>query len=270
VVFLSNTFATCQKLTPRVRRQQIAAFVHSLAEANQPLPTTFDQARATLIPVVRSMADWHAMQLSAQPGLAVAMGPPGIRIGEELGVWLALDRPNSLSHLKASTLDSWGVDFATAFAAAEENLRALTARPFERRDDGLYASNWHDAYDSSRLLLADLVRSLPLEGAPVAMVPNRDWLLVADSAKPVALERLGALATEIFQLPRPLSSAIMQLGPHGWQTMSLDPACPEQHALMALQRRDRAARYAEQKRLLDERHLATGRRRVRCVCVPGR
>jgi hypothetical protein len=259
VVFLGNIFATCQTLTRSVQRQQIAGLVHSLVEATETLPATFGQARAVLMPLVRSMADWHAMQLyGEQQGQAVAMGPPGIRIGEELGVWLALDRPKSLSHLKASTLDSWAVDFATAFAAAEENLRALTARPFERPDDGLYASSWHDAYDSSRLLLADLTRSLPLDGAPVAMVPNRDWLLVADGAKPAALERLGALATEIFSLPRPLSSVLLRLGPQGWETMPLDPSRPEQRLLVALQRRDLTGRYAEQKRLLDELHQTTG------------
>ena len=258
MIFLGNIFATSQNLPRRLQRQQIAEFVHSLADASEPLPATFDQARTALMSVVRSMADWHVMQLSGQQGLAVAMGPPGIRIAEELGVWLVLDRPNSLSHLKASTLDSWGVDFATAFAAAEENLRARTARPFERRDDGVYASSWHDAYDSSRLLLPDVVRALPLDGAPVAMVPNRDWLLVADSAKPAALERLGALATEIFSLPRPLSSAVLRPGAQGWETMTLDPGRPELQLLTALQRRDLAVRYAEQKRLLDEAHQTTG------------
>jgi hypothetical protein len=51
--------------------------VHSLAEATEKLPATFDQAREVLLPVVRSMADWHAMQLSGQQGHAVAMSPPG-------------------------------------------------------------------------------------------------------------------------------------------------------------------------------------------------
>jgi hypothetical protein len=259
VVFLANIFATCQNLPRHLKRQQIAGFVASLAEADEPLPTTFDQARTALMPVVRAMADWHAVQRhGGQQGRAVALSPPGIRIGEDLGVWLALDRPNSVTHLKSSTLDSWKVDFATAYAAAEENLRARTARPFERRDDGLYASNWHDAYDSSRLLLPELLRALPLEGPPVAMVPNRDWLLVADSAKPAAWEGLGALAAEIFALPRPLSAAVLQPGSRGWETMALDPARPEHRALLALQRRYLAGRYAEQKRQLDEERDSTG------------
>jgi hypothetical protein len=259
VVFLANIFATCQNLPRHLKRQQIAGFVTSLAEADQPLPTTFDQARPALMPVVRAMADWDAVQRhGGQQGKAIAMSPPGIRIGEELGVWLALDRLNSVSHLKASTLDSWKVDFATAYAVAEENLRARTARPFERRDDGVYASSWHDAYDSSRLLLPDLLRALPLDGPPVAMVPNRDWLLVADSARPAAWERLGALAAEIFSLPRPLSAAVLQPGPQGWETVALDPARPEHHALLALQRRALAGRYSEQKRLLDEARQSTG------------
>jgi hypothetical protein len=77
VVFLGNIFATCHNLPRSVRRQQIAGFVRSLAEATEKLPATFDQAREVLLPVVRSMADWHAMQLSGQQGHAVAMSPPG-------------------------------------------------------------------------------------------------------------------------------------------------------------------------------------------------
>lgn len=36
VVFLGNIFATCQQLPRGVRRQQIAGFVHSVAEAIEP------------------------------------------------------------------------------------------------------------------------------------------------------------------------------------------------------------------------------------------
>lgn len=78
------------------------------------------------MPVVRAMADWHAMQISGQQGLAGAMDPPGNRIGEDLGVWLALDRPNSLSHLKPSTLVLLGGRFCHRIRRSRREF----ARPY--------------------------------------------------------------------------------------------------------------------------------------------
>src|ERR1700733_10109134 len=55
---------------------------------------------------------------------------------------------------------------------------------------GLYEGQWKDSYESSRILLTDLVYRLSVSGEPVAFIPNRNEFCVTGSHKHVGLKAL--------------------------------------------------------------------------------
>src|SRR5262249_23900550 len=80
---------------------------------------------------------------------------------------------------------------------AMANLRAK-GPPFKSIGPGAWAAATGDFYDSSRRLLLDEIRALGLSGDPVALVPNRDLVLLAGSRDAEAL-----LAIARRPAPRP-------------------------------------------------------------------
>jgi hypothetical protein len=56
-----------------------------------------------------------------------------------------------------------------------------------------------------------LIRELEVKGDPVAMVPNRDTLLVTGWADEPGLARMAALAEDAAGHPRPVSGVSVRL-----------------------------------------------------------
>jgi len=91
-----------------------------------------------------------------------------------------------------------------------------------------YVSATNDAYDASRLLLPEFVRSLEVKGRPVALVPNRDTALVTGDDDLEGLKIITRIADEALDGPRPLSGlplvfendewADWEPTPHRWET----------------------------------------------------
>jgi hypothetical protein len=94
----------------------------------------------------------------------------------------------------ASTLEKWGVSFDDAYAAALDNLRDATVAKFIRFAPCLYVSDWNDSYDSSRILLPDMIHQLGLGATPVFMIPTRNRLLVAAGSDRSAMAKMIDLA----------------------------------------------------------------------------
>jgi len=101
-------------------------------------------------------------------------------IGDNLGIAIVYDNDGTMSLIESRVLNQWGVTFDQAIETARTNLTLLPHR-FIRSHNGLYVSDMEDNYDSSLLLALETIRQLPLAGEVIAMVPNRDKLLVAGS-----------------------------------------------------------------------------------------
>jgi hypothetical protein len=140
---------------------------------------------------------------------------PQYEVGSHLVASICYDMPHSIRSISPEELDEWGTSYYEAIEIARQNL---TETPFSyaKVGDGFYISGTGDSYDSSRLLVTELIRSLEVQGDHIAMVPNRDTLLVAGSDDDVSLEAMVSLAEQAVENPRPLSSMPLRLVGDDW------------------------------------------------------
>ncbi|MFA5951856.1 MAG: DUF1444 family protein [Hyphomicrobium sp.] len=258
-VWLLNLFVSFSQLSAAERPAALKRIVAFVTESRASVPASFGDAANRLLPSVRSMVEvgtW-ALQCNLEEELSKAKLPYR-RVTEGLAAWLALDGSESIMRLSAEQIASWGVGFDEAFEVALNNLRAISAKPFVMIAPGLYRSDWSDGYDASRLLLTDVISSLPVRGMPVAMAPHRDVLLVTGADDEAGLEAMTGVGQSLLGGPRPLSALTFSLVGDTWRDFVPDPSRPEQKGLAELQEAQASIDYDVQKALLDARHAKTG------------
>jgi len=148
-------------------------------------------------------------------------------------------------------LEKWGISYYEALEIARENLEQEQFA-FARIGDGFYASSNGDSYDSSRLLLPNLIERFKVEGDLIAMVPNRDSLLVAGSEDEQSLTIMLDLAAKALEDPRPMVPIPVRLDGDDW----VDWTPPSQYSLaprfQELARRFLHGEYEDQQNLLNQ------------------
>lgn len=203
--------------------QKYAAFTaHPMPE----IPADFEEAKPKLLPCVRDRWHYESVRLQMQIDGAKVLEIPTRPLADHLAFELACDFPETVASVSQNQLDEWGVSFGDALAVAVENLWAMSNEDFERPAPGIYASPWHDNYDPARLLLPDLIRQLDVKGDPVALVPNRDLLIVTGSENADGLKAVAALARQAFEDPRSISGIAVRLEGTVWKTYMPEPSHP--------------------------------------------
>jgi hypothetical protein len=147
-------------------------------------------------------------------------------------------------------LRMWDATFYQAIEAAKHNLEQLGNVAFANINNRCFASATGDNYDASRLILVDLIRRLPVRGEYIAMVPNRDSLIITGSEDEQGLGILCKLARESFQQPRPISTIALRLDGDEWHPWLPDEESPLYGVFRELRLRTMAAEYADQAELL--------------------
>jgi hypothetical protein len=183
-IFLHNVFADYLRSPPAARPAELARIVASFSESREPMPASFVQAVDHLLPQVRPMTELGLWQMHRRLDGPPLPEMPCRHLTPAIAAWLAYDRAESMLRVSNDQLAKWGGTFDDAFAAALVNLRRRSEKPFMAFSPGLFCSDWADTYDTSRLLLTDIVAALPVRGAPVAMLPNRNVLLVTGADDP--------------------------------------------------------------------------------------
>ena len=107
--------------------------------------------------------------------------------------------------ISGDDLKGWDVSWYEAMEAAKSALSEMEFA-VARIGDHLYASASGDNYDASRLILTDLIQQMDVYGDHVAMVPNRDTLLVTGSNDETGLQIMADLAEKALEDPRPLGA----------------------------------------------------------------
>ena len=158
-----------------------------------------------------------------------------------------------------ANLDAWGLTLYEVLEVARENLATLPAKFIgPQSGEGVYLSATGDNYDASRILAPELIGQFQLKGDPVAMIANRDNLIVAGADDATGLEAMLNLTAEALQQLRPISSVALRFDGEEWTPWLPDAA----HPLYKQFRKfffDTVGRdYAEQKELLDRLHAKTG------------
>lgn len=236
----------------RADRPRVLEMCMSLLRDTSP-PERFEDARANVLPAIRARSYAESLRLSSRLAGTALSGTSAAPLGDDVVTMLVVDDADSMSIVTAAQLDAWGVSFAEAVDAALDNLRAIPGGGFARGPDGVMVGDWNDAYDSSRLLLPDLVHRAGI-GDPVAMIPTRDSILLAPAGDRRALLAMLALANTAREEQGRTVSAAM----YHFRNSSAEPYTPDDEdvarGLAQLRQRYLAEDYADQKTLLDDLH----------------
>ena len=196
---LHNAYAEWQS-APRLRRNAVLRFFAASLLAPSEPPESVDEARPNLLPRVRELEWYEVMKLQfadANDG----RGPAVVyeALNEELALEIVYDLPTAVMSVAPERLEAWGLSLEEAIRTARANLRERTSGTFEQLEPGVFISPWQDAYDSSRLVLVELITRLDVRGDPVALLPHRDHLFVTGSDDERGLGRSADLAAPLLE-----------------------------------------------------------------------
>ena len=246
---------------PGARRGAVVArFVETVSLVPRGAPEDWAGARPRLYPIVRSESDDGIALLTMQRHAAPGRDPAPVAsrpLAGELVRCLAVDSDNAMQRVTEEQLRKWGVDFDEAMAEALQNLRALPEHGgWHQLAPGLWSGGWGDSYESSRILLPDLIHRLGVP-EPVALMPLRSTLLVASARNEAALAAMAATARGMLESEgRWLSVAPLALGPDGWTPFAPPPALAR--AFEDLHCIETASSYDSQQPLLEQQYQRAG------------
>jgi len=250
-IFLLNSYASYCR-TDRQGRQAILAHLAKAFTTKAEIPEDFASARSNLMPQVRdpSYSSLIELQFRAK-ALDAFRDCPTMPIAEGLLASLSYDTERSILQVNLNAFNRWGVSVEEAFQAAKDNLRDRTdPNGMKEISAGIYEGQWHDSYESSRMLLTDLVYRLHVEGEPIAFIPNRNEFCVTGSRNVVGLKALLKTAEDAHFGAHPLSPNLYLLCDGLWQLY-----VPDDQALrdlwLAIKRRRDALDYKTQKESLE-------------------
>lgn len=248
-----------QRADRRDRRELIRRFAGAAPAQADPVPSDYAQARPMLMPLVRTLADVGLARLKAQ---SLLRGMQAFRpmlwrpfIGE-LVLALGCDLPGeALAWVPEDRLAQWGRSFEQVWADALLNLRALPEQPgWTQIAHGVWAGDWADGFQSSRMLLPDLIHRLGVP-EPVAMVPFRNTLLVASANDPHGVRRMGEAVAQVAPAaPGWMSFEPMRLRQRDWAAHEV-PA-DDRAFFTGLREQGRMVSYRDQKALIDSQAKA--------------
>ncbi len=261
-VFLSNVYSNYCSAPRSARSAVLAEFVSAAAgiPALPVIPSEFAAAKPSLMPAVRDAAYFSIFRLmqlrngKAERGLDVVTKP----FAGGLVIDLVYDTERNITSINRDCFEKWGVTLDEAFAAAKDNLWERTDPGRMEGQGGVYWSQWGDSYDSSRILLPELIYRLAVDGDPVAFVPNRNELWVTGTKNSAGLAAILKNGVEShFKRGHPLSPDLYVLRDGTWQQF-----IPEEKSLRDLwwtlkMRRDQID-YAQQQELLNAIHEKEG------------
>jgi hypothetical protein len=254
-VFLENSYAAYCSVPRKERQSVITKLVASFTSIPE-IPSDFATAKAALMPVVRDAAYYGLTELISRkkgirdPDLEVQVKP----LVSGLVVGLAYDSEHSITSVNRKQLEEWGVGLDEAFAAAKDNLWEKTDPSRLAGQGGVYWGQWGDSYDSSRMLLTELMYRLSVDGDPVAFVPNRDVLLVTGKDNVAGLNAILKTGAEShFNQGHPVSPDLYVLVDGVWKVYVPEDAALREMSLSLRRKRD-AVDYSQQKKILDESH----------------
>ena len=260
-VFLHNSYAEFSRARRKKKERPaiIAKLVASFTSIPE-IPRSFAAAKPNLMPVLRDAAYYSLSRLLTRKHKSddLELEWQSEKFAGGLILGLAYDTEHSITSLNQKQLIEWGIDAKEAFAAAKDNLWEKTDPSKMIGQDGVYIADWHDSYDSSRMMLTELIYRLQVEGDPVAFVPNRDafWITGKDNL-PGLRAVMKAGSESHFNLGHSLSPDLYVLLDGRWELY-----IPEDAELKAQWQSIRMQRsyldYEQQKKLLDQIHEQTG------------
>ncbi|TBU97562.1 DUF1444 domain-containing protein [Phytopseudomonas dryadis] len=256
---LHNAYHAYNKAGRAERDNVLQGFASTLMSAGATSDLDFEQARPLLRPIVRNRGMLEEIRLHHvhSEGWDKPYPMHYRPFGEDCMVLLAIDQPEATSTLTQGPPEAWGISLDEALAIACTNLRDDTPDAFAEVAPGVFRGAWADAYDTSRVLLPDVLQRVAVRGRPVFMLPTRDVLLVSGDRDEAGLGHMLDLSHEAVNDGRCVSALL-----YTYENSSITTYEPEQAAHR--QRRDDLRRlieygnYGMQKQFLEKIHARNG------------
>ncbi len=239
------------------RRQALRHYARSWFSNRKGIPANFEDVGPDLLPAVRNRCSFEITRLKAQIDGLPSLEWPHHVIADHLTVSLVYDLPEAIVQVQRHHLSHWGRSLEETLDAACDNLRKISRRQWDNPRPGVWVSPWRDNHDASRLVLTDLLQAIPVQGAYVAMVPNRDTLIVTGSEDEAGLAQMAVLAEKALDHARAITSLAFRLHNETWLPWLADALHPLYDQFHLLQLESFAQDYAAQKNLLDAFHAKT-------------
>ncbi|MGL4767562.1 MAG: hypothetical protein ACRCV6_05730 [Formosimonas sp.] len=255
---LENARRDYQAADKKEKNKVLSAYAQSL---NIPeIPASFAQAKPYLMPIIRSAMQNEFVYLSNLVNSGQAQRNCGFQaLGQDAHISLAYDTEHTLISVSDEQLKTWGVTFADALPIALDNLRDQTAKSMVQLDNQVWLSDWHDAFDSSRILLSDLMYRTLNGGEPVMMIPTRGRLLLTHINNVAAQMSMLELARSLAEQEGRSISTEMFCYVDGQLRTYVPQDEPLRHALNQFKQQALSEDYDQQKDLLDAAHEAQNR-----------
>jgi hypothetical protein len=258
-LFLGNLLHDLRQCPRAQRRALLLRFLDGVLAPESAIPALYDDARARLLPVIRRRGDIGIVALSTQSASddpARQFVPATRALVGDLVIALVCDRPTSMAYVNEPELPRWQVTFDQALADALDNLRALPEHGgWKPMGQGVWSGEWGDAYESSRILLPDLIHRVGVRD-PVVAVPFRNALMLTSAGNEAGIALMAQVVQDHAEAnQRWLSFQLLRLDGTRWETHAPLVAVDAWHLLNL---RNESGVNDNQKELLDALHARQG------------
>ena len=252
--YLGNVYRFCQG----AGEDALQTFIRSWFSQYRVIPESFQDATPDLLPKLESRALLELCRLENHEV------PPHHVVAEHLALTVAFDWPESIMWVTTEQLAHWGINFATALNAAQQNLVNGSKDAFRSSQPGLHVAAKGDYYDSTRLILTDQISRLPVEGDPVALVSDRDTLLVTGTNDGQGLAMMIDTARQRASVPYRHVPHLFRLCAGEWAPWLPASSHPQYEPAKHLVAGYNASVYEQQQNLLQAKYMDDGYFIVSC------
>jgi uncharacterized protein YtpQ (UPF0354 family) len=248
---LQNVYAEYLETPEESRPTVIKRFLRGILSRKREMPDEFDDAKPDILPVIRSRFFSERLRLERRNGgeFGKASDLLGIPLGDQFEAIFVYDLPDSMRYLGTGALDDWDVTIYEVAEVARQNLSQLPTS-FAGIQGKFYLCAEADNYASSRILLPDAIRQLEVNGDWIAMVPNRDTLLVTGSDDADGLGMMAHIAEEAYKKPRRQGLGMLRLVDDEWETWFPPEGSPHYEQFRKLELISMADEYSDQQEIL--------------------
>ena len=145
------------------------------------VPRTWDEARTRVLPTILEMARPVLRAFEVDRGTEKQIHRYAA-ITDHIAVEVGCPMEGGTASASDELLSMWGLDFEGALNQATTNLSRKGTPPWKVSPDdpGVWRSPWSDGFDASRILLPQVLRSLPVRGDPVLILHAPSCVLAAE------------------------------------------------------------------------------------------
>lgn len=265
ILFLGNAYEEFKAL-PKGDRNRVLQRYAPTEYSNVDAFDDKETAKRSLLPRIRDRLYATTLGLRTRQQFGDRMKDPESLpvlphrpVADVLAASLCIDLPTTVMDCLDQNYGRWKSSLDELWPIALENLRAISRQPFKPVAPGVFVSPFSDSHDPARLLLPELFAALPLKGAPVAGVPNRNTLIVTGADDGAGLNEFVTLMKMGLKDPRPVSSMPLVLTASGWAPFEAVPPGEVGKALAILAAQSRAELHDGQKEVLEPEHERSGR-----------